>query len=580
VKQWLGILEGRGFAQSPYELTLVGALLLAVLWPAASLSAAGLIVIAHAAFLLTLYIVCRTATGQLHRTLGLVFFAGTVALLGGELLVAHTTGLHLNLFVLSLLFEAGAADNIGLPAALLALPALVILGLILLSRRHLRHRWGFKKRALILLCLASLALTQALYGYLYFTGVPDVMETRRKLPFFAALHPYRVEKLLEPVLGERPPNPFALSTTAPGQVGAAAPAEEALSRRPVTPGKSVLLVIVDSLRAKDIRDEPALAPSLAAWSRRGDYRLDHISTANCTHFSFFSLFTGRLPTAFSSARQNRDVPHGILPRLAAGGYRISTAEALSLDWYDLAGMLALSGRHVAESGSARDRDSFVTQTTIDILGKNTDMPFFHLAYYNGLHFPYGDAAPLPGLKGGTAAGYRQAISAADADVGTLLAALSGAGVLEDTLVIVTSDHGEELLEGGRLGHASALSDEQTRVPLLILGADSDTSRIESHRDIVPFLLQELGAAARPYPRPTIAANCSVDFPKGFAVFDAAAPGGRTDFAYEDGFLSPVPPPASVAGTTGTDRKAARESAKEAAISLIDAIAESDAEPGT
>lgn len=57
-------------------------------------------------------------------------------------------------------------------------------------------------------------------------------------------------------------------------------------------------------------------------------------------------------------------------------------------------------------------------------------------------------------------------------VGTWLARLEELGQLEDTLIVITSDHGEELLERGHVGHTSCnlkgtLYDECVRVPLIM-----------------------------------------------------------------------------------------------------------------
>ena len=56
---------------------------------------------------------------------------------------------------------------------------------------------------------------------------------------------------------------------------------------------------------------------------------------------------------------------------------------------------------------------------------------------------------------------------ADTGVDELLRILSDTGVLEDTLVIVTSDHGEAFGEHGYLYHSFGVYDELLRVPLLI-----------------------------------------------------------------------------------------------------------------
>ena len=54
----------------------------------------------------------------------------------------------------------------------------------------------------------------------------------------------------------------------------------------------------------------------------------------------------------------------------------------------------------------------------------------------------------------------------DAQVGHLLAELKRLGLEESTLVVLLSDHGEEMNEHGLLGHGESLFDEVLRVPLM------------------------------------------------------------------------------------------------------------------
>jgi arylsulfatase A-like enzyme len=65
--------------------------------------------------------------------------------------------------------------------------------------------------------------------------------------------------------------------------------------------------------------------------------------------------------------------------------------------------------------------------------------------------------------------YPGGVLAADDWVGRLLDELATAGVLDDTVVVVTSDHGENLGESGRIAHALWLDDRLIRVPLVVAG---------------------------------------------------------------------------------------------------------------
>jgi arylsulfatase len=89
--------------------------------------------------------------------------------------------------------------------------------------------------------------------------------------------------------------------------------------------------------------------------------------------------------------------------------------------------------------------------------------------------------------------YDGAIRYVDAQIGRLLAEVERLGLDENTLIIITSDHGDEFLEHGDIFHKSPfLYDELTHVPLIVshpgLPADRREGSIVRHIDIMPTLL--------------------------------------------------------------------------------------------
>lgn len=93
-------------------------------------------------------------------------------------------------------------------------------------------------------------------------------------------------------------------------------------------------------------------------------------------------------------------------------------------------------------------------------------------------------------------------------VGRWLAKLESLGILDDTLVIVTADHGEELMERGHVGHTSCnlkgtLYDESIHVPLILrypkrLPAGTVVRHQVSQVDVMPTIFDLLGL---PMPQP-------------------------------------------------------------------------------
>jgi choline-sulfatase len=102
------------------------------------------------------------------------------------------------------------------------------------------------------------------------------------------------------------------------------------------------------------------------------------------------------------------------------------------------------------------------------------------------------------------AGYYGLVSFLDHHVGLLLGSLEEAGVLEDTVVLFTSDHGEMLGHKG-IWSTSALYEESVGVPLIAAGPGIARGRVNdtlvSHVDIHPSLLELAGVDAGSYDGP-------------------------------------------------------------------------------
>jgi arylsulfatase A-like enzyme len=92
--------------------------------------------------------------------------------------------------------------------------------------------------------------------------------------------------------------------------------------------------------------------------------------------------------------------------------------------------------------------------------------------------------------------YDEFIADLDAEFGRLISDLERSGVLQNSYVIITSDHGE-LFERGEMGHASALMYAPvTHIPLLISAPGQqrrfDFHTVTSNVDLLPTVLQIAG----------------------------------------------------------------------------------------
>ncbi|NOT31095.1 MAG: sulfatase, partial [Planctomycetes bacterium] len=194
---------------------------------------------------------------------------------------------------------------------------------------------------------------------------------------------------------------------------------------------------------------------------------------------------------------------GYGPELAAAA---ETARATLARVHALDGSTSRAHGHAAIEDNARaeralevasHRDSSsrtVTELVLAELAADDGRPFFLFAHYFDAHFDYVPPPPFdreldPGYAG-SADGrdfvrrlaapeaskgdteHLRALHAGelawiDSEIGRVLDELERRGLAENTLVVVVSDHGDEFLEHGGLGHRRTLYEEVVRVPVLL-----------------------------------------------------------------------------------------------------------------
>ncbi|MEE2750635.1 MAG: sulfatase-like hydrolase/transferase, partial [Myxococcota bacterium] len=93
--------------------------------------------------------------------------------------------------------------------------------------------------------------------------------------------------------------------------------------------------------------------------------------------------------------------------------------------------------------------------------------------------------------------YDSSVRGADYQLGRILYALQERDILEDSWVIVLSDHGESLGEDGRFGHESEAGDEVFHVPLVVKTAQATEptrwAGMVMLSDVLPTMVERIGA---------------------------------------------------------------------------------------
>jgi arylsulfatase A-like enzyme len=167
--------------------------------------------------------------------------------------------------------------------------------------------------------------------------------------------------------------------------------------------------------------------------------------------------------------------------------------------YDEEGITDVNGRLASE----------VTTAALDFL-EEAEKPFFLFLNYFDPHGPYEAPSPFGGTFGPDPGDrYDEEILYMDHHIGRLLEGMERKGLFEDSLIVVTADHGELLGEHGKMGHGATLFEQEVRVPFLVKHPEGEVppGRSEEpvhHVDVVPLVLERLGLSGPRRERPLLA----------------------------------------------------------------------------
>ena len=132
---------------------------------------------------------------------------------------------------------------------------------------------------------------------------------------------------------------------------------------------------------------------------------------------------------------------------------------------------------------------FDTKFDPDYSGSMTGESFYkNLAIYNGKLSPARQVSDRD-LEHLTAL-YRGEIAYIDSYIGKMIESLEQAGRLDNALIVITSDHGDEFFEHGNRGHRQSLYREVLEVPLLIVqpgGTGGQSDALVGLDDILPTI---------------------------------------------------------------------------------------------
>ena len=427
---------------------------------------------------------------------------------------------HFNGMVLNLLMTPGGTDNFQIPPitwAIVGAGIAVTLGFELWLWRFLMARPQLR---VVRYALPALLLVVAGEKFIY--AFADAYRAR-SITGRAALFPLYQRFTMRSTLARW----ITIDTSPEASVEVAK--EGSLLHYPHTMPKvsptgarpNILIVTIDSLRADAFT--PELMPRVTKWARGARVYRDHLAGGNATRFGVFSIIYGLHGSYWMPIYEQRRSPV-LVDVLTEAGYELRVLSATKMTfpefrstaWVTMQDRVfdtfeqpekyardAAVAEHfenwLAERQQRRAQEPFFCFMLLDSPHQTYSWPPEETFYEPSLrHINYVALARRPGPKVIDALrnSYWNSVRYADRITGQMLDSLAAHGELDNTLVIVTGDHGEEFFENGFYGHTSNFTPEQAQVAFLLGGPGVPPgveTRPTTHVDVPPTLLELMGA---------------------------------------------------------------------------------------
>ena len=312
------------------------------------------------------------------------------------------------------------------------------------------------------------------------------------------------------------------------------PRQLRLNAKPPTNPYNIVLIGIDTLRFDhtnlDLTNttQRELTPGICEFAKRCSVFQNAISQSPWTMPAFASMFTGQYPQDHKAIDINGKLNYDA----------VTLAEILTEHGYDTQSVVSNSyvgTLHCLNQGFASVNEDAIqkvnkitsediTDDAIEFIEKKHDSPFFLFAHYYDPHQDFNDhkewtwANNYTGwlnddpYKVRTHRGRRMLLNEADLDhlrdlydeeiaytdwhVTRLLNCLEINHLLENTIVIILADHGEEFMERGWLGHTISLYEELVHVPMAIylpnFSHKQNVNCVVETRSIFGTILEYLG----------------------------------------------------------------------------------------
>ena len=283
---------------------------------------------------------------------------------------------------------------------------------------------------------------------------------------------------------------------------------------------NILMIGIDAWRFDAMNR--SLTPNIAKFSEKSWQFNNHMSGGNSTKAGLFSLFYG-LPSHYWNSMLKQKTGPVFIDQLLKQHYQTKILFSADIGiipfdktiFYQLKDLSA----NLVSSETSVIRDQWVTNQFLAFIESDENkQPFFSFLFYDTTH-SYCTDQDIKIKHHVKSIGcnrlllqdinrkdiinhYKNAVNFVDNEVQKILATLEKKGLLQNTIVIITGDHGEEFNDNqqGYWGHGSNFTHYQIQTPLIMYWPNTPPNTVShqtNHYEIVPFLMKQMLGCKNP-----------------------------------------------------------------------------------
>ena len=452
--------------------------------------------------------------GKKVLTVAAVFWGGLLAfLLFADIVVFSLYHFHINIPMLALFCSPAAFELVELPFAMIAV--IVFIGIAVFVGEYflfkLVRKFNCPKSVTALWGIIGLSFLafNAVHAWAAYSGLQEINLRTEALPLkyamtatrFLSKHGFKQAQTVKMHAGTIIKYPL-----------------KALEFKNMPKRKNVIFVVVDSLRADMLN--PDVMPNMCSLAEKLPHArfYNHYSGGNCTKTGIFSLFYG-IPGNYFDQALRSNTGAAMIDSMVKLGYDIKAfaGGTLQAPPFNRTVFAKVPDIELSQNGRSKiDRDRSAIENCIKYLkSKDNDKPYFILLFLDALH----GCAIAPGFPQKFATGMKQVnfltLSNTPQSKKDALNLIRNSSyymddqlnrffqkidiekrIAEDTVVVITSDHGNEAGETDmqNWGHNSNFARYQTQVPLLVFGLDKVAKKIDyktSSMDVSATIMQNV-----------------------------------------------------------------------------------------